>query len=72
VGVAKGLYLVTHDLRTVPKYAYDRVKGGLPMPGVIAVPDTMPIGEVVQNLVLLAECCQASELENLVLYLPLR
>jgi len=32
------LVLVTHDLRTIPKHAYDRVKTNVPMPGVIAIP----------------------------------
>jgi predicted nuclease of predicted toxin-antitoxin system len=35
--------LATHDLRTVPKHAYERVKAGLPMPGVIAISDDLPI-----------------------------
>ncbi len=64
--------LVTHDIKTIPKYAYERVKAGLPMPGVVAVPDTLPIGKAVEDLALLAECCTAGELGNLVLYLPLR
>lgn len=36
--------LVTHDIRTIPKYAYERVASGLPMPGVIVVPEDIPIG----------------------------
>jgi|SRR5438876_8884803 len=37
--------LVTHDLKTIPKHAYERVEKGAPMPGVIAVPDTLAIGQ---------------------------
>jgi hypothetical protein len=33
--------LVTHDLKTVPRYAYARVAAGEPMPGIIAVPDDL-------------------------------
>ncbi|HEY6331851.1 MAG TPA: DUF5615 family PIN-like protein [Blastocatellia bacterium] len=29
--------LVTHDLKTMPKYAAERIRAGLPMPGVFAV-----------------------------------
>ena len=35
--------LVTHDLRTLPKDAYERVRAGLPMPGIIAIPDDLAI-----------------------------
>ena len=28
--------LVTHDLRTMPKYAAQRIRAGLPMPGMFA------------------------------------
>jgi hypothetical protein len=48
--------LATHDLRTIPKHAYERVKAGLPMPGVIAIPDDLPIGRVIEDLAVLIEC----------------
>lgn len=62
---------VTHDLRTVPKHAYERVKAGLSMPGVIAVPDDLPIGQVIEDLSVLVECAATSELDQLVFYMPL-
>jgi len=62
---------VTHDLRTVPKHAYERVEAGLPLAGVIAVPDDLPIGRAIEDLILLIECANASELKSLVIYLPL-
>ena len=64
--------VVSHDLRTIPKYAYERIKAGRPMPGVIAIPDALPIGQAIEELILIVECAQASDLENRVLYLPLR
>ena len=64
--------LVTHDLKTIPKHAYDRVNAGSFMPGVIAVPDTLSIGKAIEDLALLADCGEAGDLANLVLYLPLR
>ncbi len=67
-----GRILVTHDLKTIPKHAYERGRAGLPMPGVLAVPDSLPIRNAVEDLVLVAECCTEAELENVVLYLPLR
>jgi hypothetical protein len=63
--------LVTHDLKTVPKHAYERVATGEPMPGIIAVPDDLPIGQAIEQLHIVVECAEENELENQVLYLPL-
>ena len=38
------------------------------MPGVLAIPHSMPIGQAIDDLTLVVECSQTSELENLVLY----
>ena len=71
LAAGQGRIFVTHDLRTVPKHAYERVKAGLPMTGVIAVPDDLPIGRAIADLGLLVECATAAELQSLVVYLPL-
>jgi hypothetical protein len=63
--------LVTHDLKTVPKHAYARVAAGEPMPGIIAVPDDLPIGQAIEQLHIVVACSGEHELENQVLYLPL-
>jgi len=63
--------LVTRDLKTVPRHAYERVAVGEPMPGIIAVPDDLPIGQGIEQLHLVVECAEENELENQVLYLPL-
>jgi Domain of unknown function (DUF5615) len=44
--------LVTHDLKTVPRHAYARVATGELMPGIIAVPDDLPIGRRLSNCTL--------------------
>ena len=41
------------------------------MPGVIAVPDSLAIGQAIEDLVTMIECSEQSEWENLVVYLPL-
>jgi hypothetical protein len=63
--------LVTHDLKTVPRLAYQRLSTGHSMPGVIVVPRALPIGQVIDELAMLVECGQPHDLENLVSYLPL-
>lgn len=40
----EGRVLVTHDVTTITNFAYERVRVGLPMPGVIEVDDDLPIG----------------------------
>src|SRR5689334_18198547 len=64
------LVLVTHDLRTIPKYAYERVEAVQSMPGIIAVSKDLTIGQAIEELSLLVECTEQSELKNLVIYLP--
>ena len=68
---AQNRILVTHDLNTIPRHSYERVRNGQAMPGVIAVPDTLSIGQAIEDLTVIVECSQANELESFVLYLPL-
>lgn len=63
--------LITHDVRTVTKYAWERVERGLAMPGVVEVAMSAGIGPAIDDLVLLLECCDVEELDGSVLYLPL-
>jgi hypothetical protein len=63
--------LLTHDLATVPRFASERIAAGLPMPGVFLVPDTMPIGQAIEEILLLAQCSREREWEGQVFYLPL-
>ena len=63
--------LVTHDLKTIPKHAYERVEQGESMPGVIAVPDSVAIGQAIEELVTLIACSEPHEWENLEIYHPL-
>ena len=66
-----GRVLLTHDVATVPPFAYERVLSGVAMPGVIEVPRQMPIGEAIEELLLIADESQPSDLESQVIYLPL-
>jgi hypothetical protein len=68
---AEGRILITHDSRTVPKYANQRVDAQLSMPGVFIVPRSLSVGKAIEDLMLLCECSSPAEWEALVLYLPL-
>jgi len=63
--------LLTHDVSTITKYAYARVEAGLPMPGVFEVPQFVPVGVAIDDLLLLAECSLDNEWSNQIRYLPL-
>ena len=64
--------VLTHDVTTMSKHAFDRVNQRLMMPGVIEVSQDVPIGEAIEELVLIAECSLENEWQNQVIYLPLK
>jgi hypothetical protein len=66
----EGRVLLTHDVATMIRFACDRVAGGQAMPGLIAVRGRCSIRDVVDDLLLVAECAEPAELDGRVLYLP--
>ena len=67
-----GRVLITHDVNTLPKYAYDRIASGKRMPGVFALPRSISITTAIEDLILIAQASHAGEWEGQVRYLPLR
>lgn len=68
----EGRILLTHDVKTMTKFGYARVTTGLPMPGIFEVNLDVPIGLVIDEILLLAECSLENEWEGQIRYLPLR
>lgn len=68
----EGRVLLTHDVSTITRHAYDRVRAGKRMPGVFEVSRDIPIGAAIADILLLAECSREAEWEGQVRYLPLR
>lgn len=64
--------IVTHDQKTMPRYCYERMDRGKPVPGVVIVPSWMSIGAAIEELHLLVEASQAEEWEYQVIFLPLK
>jgi hypothetical protein len=64
--------LLTHDSETVINFAYERVRNQQPMPGVIEVDPTAPIGLVIDHLFLLAGASLEGEWENRVGFIPIK
>lgn len=68
----KNRILLTHDFATIVRFAYERVARGEKMPGVIEVKFSVPIGSVIDDILLFVTCSAQGEWEGQVLYLPLR
>ena len=69
---AEGRVLLTHDVATMTRYAYERAVRGEPMPGVFEVARTVPVALAIDDLLLLTEGSLEGEWEGQVRYLPLR
>jgi Domain of unknown function (DUF5615) len=67
----EGRIFLTHDRKTMPDFAYDRVRTGMRMPGVFVASDRLPIGQLIDDILLLANGSEPIEWEDVVLYLPL-
>lgn len=68
----EGRIVVTHDVSTLAVFAFDRVADGRPMPGVIEIPETVPMSVIIDELVLIAGASDSDEWKDTVRYLPLR
>ena len=67
-----GRVVLTHDVSTMTRYAYDRVREGKPMPGVFEVGREVPVKTAIEEILLLAKCSLPGEWEGQGRYLPLR
>ena len=68
---SQGRVVITHDHRTMRPCAEDRLKTGLPMSGLILVRQAAALGQVIDDLVLIAEATTAEEWEGTIVFLPL-
>lgn len=65
--------VLTHDVNSMTGFAYERISAGLPMPGLFIVKEVITsFGDIVDSILLLAECSDAGEWEGRVAYLPLK
>jgi hypothetical protein len=66
-----GRLLVSHDRRTLRPAAERRLAAGLAMSGLILVRQDYPIGQAIDEIVLIGEASTAEEWLGLITYLPL-
>jgi hypothetical protein len=66
-----GCVIVSHDVNTMPAYAYERMAKGATMAGLLMVSQFEPIGGIIENLILIASASDAEEWSGVVAFLPL-
>ncbi len=67
----KGRVLLTHDEKTIPLYAYERLAEGETIAGVVVASDNLSIGSVIENILLIMECSSSRDWIGQVQRLPL-
>jgi predicted nuclease of predicted toxin-antitoxin system len=67
----EGRVVLTHDARTMTRFAIDRVAAGEPMPGLVVITAAASLREAIDGLLLIVECGVADDLRDHVVYLPL-
>ena len=67
-----GRILLTHDARTIPGFAYARVRAGLPLPGVVVVTATADLGAALDDLHAMIGASGTDEWPDQVRFVPLR
>ena len=65
---AENRILLTHDFQTIPGFVYERIRAGLPMPGVLEVNDNLPVGIAIDELEVLIGAGNPEDFENRVYY----
>ena len=70
LGATLGRVVVTHDVRTMPRWFQDFVQDR-PCPGLILVPEKMPIRDAIEDLFTIWHVSEAEEWINQMRRLPL-
>lgn len=71
LAAASGRVLVTHDRRTMPSHFADFLGLGRRSPGVLIVPQSLPIAIAVEEILLIWGATEAEEWIDRILSLPL-
>jgi hypothetical protein len=63
--------LLTHDVNTMPGHAYARLVAGEHVAGVCIIPQSLPVGQAIEELLIIAECSDLDDWKDQVRYQPL-
>ncbi len=67
----EGRILLTHDRRTMPNYAYQRMAEGKSIAGMLVMKAIIPVGQAIEDILLIEEVSSSEEWINMVQDLPL-
>ncbi len=68
---AEGCVVVSHDVRTMTAYATTQLRAKQPMAGLILIPQAYPVGQAIEDLLLIAEVTTIEEWHGKMVFLPL-
>lgn len=68
---AEGRIVVSHDVRTMTAHATASMTLGSPMADLLLIPQTYPVGQAIEDLLLIAEVSTAEEWRSRIIFLPL-
>jgi len=63
--------LVSHDFQTMPRHFGDFLDAGNSSPGVLLVSQRLPVGDAIEELVLIWAASDADEWQNRILRIPI-
>jgi predicted nuclease of predicted toxin-antitoxin system len=63
--------VLSHDFDTMIDFAWERVRLGKPMPGLIVVKNVLAVGQAIDDLAMMIGASDPSEFENQVRYIPI-
>lgn len=64
--------LVTNNRATMPRHLADHIAAGRHVPGIVQLPYPFEIGAILEDLMLILGAAQPEELQDQIIYLPLR
>jgi uncharacterized protein DUF5615 len=72
LAAAQSRILVSHDFQTMPRHFGNFLQAASSSPGVLLIPQHLPIGDAIEELVLIWSASNANEWQNRILRIPLR
>lgn len=63
--------LLTHDFKTMPDFVRERFEQNLLVSGIIFIPKSLPVNQVVEELLIALGATNDNEWQDVMLYLPL-
>jgi hypothetical protein len=63
--------MLTHDVKTMPGFAYARIADGHHVAGLVEVDDQASIGRVIEDLLTLIDCLDEDEWQDRIWFVPL-